>query len=256
MERPRNPVLILVARTALAAAALGLLSVAPPLAAYDYTVTARSYMGMARASTLHSIGQAQLRETTGRAFSASAPSAPAAAGAAALNFTPTPQVRAAVRENMIAGLSNGNAKARAQLEQAFANDVVLKDFDQLLHNYGYSGTNLADVLTGYEVISWEVVNGMDASHDAAGIHAANAQLRAAILASPRLLALSDADKQRIAEGLAYQCVIATGVNRKLVEARDLPSLQEFRSQVRQAAMQWGADPLHLLLTDRGFVRRS
>lgn len=245
-------------RPALVALLLGLLLSLPAHAEYDYMIPAQSYLGMARAATLHNIGQTQLKESAGRAFSSTstAATAPARVNPAALSFTPSPQVRAEVRASLIDGLSGGKPDLRSKLEQALGGDAVLKQFDRLLQNYGYSSTNIADVMTAYSIIAWEVVNGADASHNMEGIRSVNAQLRGALLSNARLSQLADEQKQRIAEVMAYQTVLAAALSQRMIRDNNQSGLQQLRTQVRQAALQWGDDPQRLRLTARGFVRTS
>jgi hypothetical protein len=198
-------------------------------------------------------------DSASAAFSRSAGVKPQSAGSsmALLSFVPSPGISARVRESVIdSAIKTDPSLDRAKLEEGFANNQVLKSFAELLANYGYSSTNLADVMTAYYVVCWEVVNGTDASGNSGGISAVNAQLKGALLANLNFQRLPDTDKQQVAEVMAYQTVIVASAKNELIKRGDQAGLQRLRQSVRQGVLQMGVDLSRLKLTSQGFVPAS
>jgi hypothetical protein len=178
--------------------------------------------------------------------------------ASSLIFTRSYAVSAQVRESIISSLIKREPSLqRAQLERAFGGNKVVKAFDRVLANFGYSGTHLIDVLTVYIIISWEIVNHGDvANNNERGIRATHDRLLQAALHNRKLITASDSEKQRFAEALAYQTMLTTAAVTKARRTGNEAALQQLRGQVRTAAMQIGPDPYTLKLTDEGLVPKS
>jgi hypothetical protein len=153
-------------------------------------------------------------------------------------------------------VKNDPSLQRGQLEQSLSDDRVLDAFDHLLYKYGYSGTNIVDALTAFYIVSWEIVNDTDASKNVQGIRATHDKLLQAALNNPKLTSLSNEDKQKFAETLAYQVVLTAAAKNELVREGDTARLQQLRGQVRTAAMTIGPDPYTLKLTEHGLVPKS
>lgn len=262
----------LVTLTAVAAA----LAVSTPVCAqYNPLTPSMAYMGMARAASLRRNGQEALAKSGHAAFiggsaggTAAAP-APARSGIGALfggggsdrsasssvfAFTPAPAVSEQVRQRMIDAITRVDPAQRAGAEKTFDSRLtVLKAFDKLLGNYGYSANNLLDVYTGYAVIAWEIVNGADASGNAAGIRAVHAQLERSMLATPAVVQMSPELKQDTAEVLAYEAALAGNAKNELLARGDSATLQRLRDNVAASAQDLGLDVRGLQLTAQGFV---
>jgi hypothetical protein len=180
------------------------------------------------------------------------PDEPGAADAARFDFTRSPEVTDDVREQMVAVLTRANPANRPMTEHAFANDVVFQKFQALLAGYGFSATNLVDVMTGYNLITWEIATGGEAA-DAGAIRAVRRQLLRAAAANPAVLRMSNAEKQKLAEWMAYQVVMDAVLNDAFIRQGDNAKLQDLRAKVRDAAMRLGPDPTRLKLTETGFT---
>jgi hypothetical protein len=119
----------------------------------------------------------------------------------ALGYTPDPQVSAEVRTDLIENMSRGNAALRPLLEKLFADDAVLRQFEQFVAAHGYSSHNVADAVAAALWSSWQIVHGAELSE--AQIRAVHQQLRGIFLETPDLRAIPGARRQKIAEGMAY-----------------------------------------------------
>jgi len=171
---------------------------------------------------------------------------------AALTFVPSPTVSQEVKRNLVAEVAKArDADAGRQFEEILARSDVVGDFNRLLARYGYSGTNVADVMTAYFVMSWEVVTGREAT--AAQIKGVNAQMRESIATNGRLLHMDDREKQSAAENMIYQVALSSQSKNELVKKRDTARLGALRDGVSASMRELGFDFRTLSLTERGFV---
>jgi hypothetical protein len=206
--------------------------------------------------TLQRSAPPKLASQGGKAYSSDA-TVPFGDSAATLTFQRSPAVSVEVRESIVSSLlKNDPSLQRRQLETDFTNDQILNAFDHLLSKFGYSGTNVVDTLAAFYIVSWELVNNADASHNIQGIRATHDKLLHAALNNPKLTSLSNDEKQKFAETLAYQVVLTGAAKNELIREGDTARLQQLRGQVRTAAMKLGPDPYTLKLTDQGLVPKS
>ncbi len=175
------------------------------------------------------------------------PGAAASAPAQTLEFRSDPALVARLRAQQ-RGNPAGLAMTPAQMRGKF---------DGLLDKYGYSRSNLADVAAVYLVMAWEVVNNANAKERPGGERAVREQMRRALLASPGIRAMDDAQKQALAERLAYSAMdngVAFQVYRQKGERERLAALQE---RMRKEVLSGGAglDLRQYDLTAAGLVKR-
>jgi hypothetical protein len=97
-----------------------------------------------------------------------------------------------------------------------------------------------------------IANGGDWG-DADEARAVRDQLLRAAVRTPAMLKLSNVEKQKGAEWIAYQVVMDAALNDSFTRKGDVAKLQVLRAQVREAAMRLGPDPTKLKLTKAGFV---
>lgn len=175
----------------------------------------------------------------------------------ALTFNPSPEVERRTRGKLLESLtaSTADPAVKARIEQTVATDAVWRQFHEVLSGAGYSTTNLADVTTAYFLITWEVVNGPDATMNAASLQAVRADVAAAYAANPRLKNLTDAEKQEAASIMAYMATLAAASANQLRDAGDLASLELLQDAVHQTVLDQGLDLAQLRLTDQGFAAR-
>jgi hypothetical protein len=174
---------------------------------------------------------------------------------AALSYTADPQRTARTRADVIDALSGQDTALRAELEDAFAGDAVLKEFDRVMSSNGYSSRNIADAMTILLLVSWETFSGSSASK--AQIQGIRQQVLGIFLGAPVLRAMPNAQRQDMAERIAYHVVLGTIARQEALRSGDPVRLK----QVREAAAarlqaQLGIDMSQLRLTGQGFRKTS
>ena len=169
-------------------------------------------------------------------------------------YSPSSSVSRQLRGELADHLAKRNPSQAADMRNALADDTIWREFSRLIGSFGYSNTNLVDVMTAYYVINWEVVNGQDASNNSSGIKAVHDQLAAAMAGNPQIARLSNTDKQRAAEAMGYMAGVAGGAKNELVRNGDRNGLSQLRNAVHQAVLQQGIDLKRLKLTSQGFVQ--
>ncbi|HEY2464522.1 MAG TPA: DUF6683 family protein [Steroidobacteraceae bacterium] len=174
--------------------------------------------------------------------------------AATLTYVPDPKVSEQTRLAMIEALSKPNPALRPQMESALSGGLVPKVFDRFMAAHGYSSRNVADDMAMELLVSWEIVTGGAAS--ARQIRGADNQLRGIFLSTPQLRAMTNAERQQIAENIAYRVVIESAANRQLQRAGDPAQLAQLRQSAAAILRERGVDVSHVQLTDRGFVKTS
>jgi hypothetical protein len=174
--------------------------------------------------------------------------------AAALNYAADPQHSERIRAQMIEIMSRSDAALRADLEKAFADNAVLKEFDRIMSASGYSSRNVADDMSVLLRFTWETFSGGTASK--AEIKGIRQQVLGIFLSTPRLRAMTNAERQDMAERIAYHIVLGTLARDEAVRSGDPARL----TQVRQSAAATlqahiGIDMSQLRLTERGFFKK-
>ncbi|AOJ71648.1 MULTISPECIES: DUF6683 family protein [Burkholderia] len=242
------------------AAALKLLSslvAAPAFAQYDPGATADLGRGMIvnddLGGNLGGGSQVPGRDARGgadRARSASPHAAPAA-----LTFAETAAVHRQVQADIVNFLAHGDASRRDEAKRVVEQGELLEAFERVASRRAFDRRNLGDVFAAYVVMSWEVVNGEDARGRQAGVDALRAKSSATLVRDDRIRAMSDADKQRLAETLAYLAMIAVTAQNDLRRSGNAPALEQLRDGVRQSTRKMiGIDVKGLRLTENGLTR--
>jgi hypothetical protein len=126
---------------------------------------------------------------------------------------------------------------------------VLREFDRFMSSRGYSSLDVADDTAELLLLSWQIVtDGTATDSQTRGVHE---QTRSVFLSVPRLRATSDAERQLMAERIAYQIIISSSARNQLLRGD-----QAQRRQLQQSAAaimrQQGIDVSKLHLTDQGF----
>ena len=224
------------------------------------------WSGRATASIGRSYGnlalsQSILSGTRRLGDAAPSPGSPAAPGlttpaqtAAALNYATDPQHSERIRAEMITNMSGSDAALRADLEKAFADNAVLKEFDRIMSASGYSSRNVADDMSVLLRFTWETFSGSTASK--AEIKGIRQQVLGIFLGTPRLRAMTNAERQDMAERIAYHVVLGTLARDEALRSGDRARV----TQVRQSAAATlqahiGIDMSQLRLTERGFFKK-
>jgi hypothetical protein len=158
-----------------------------------------------------------------------------------------------IRATMIATVSHNNPALRPQAEQAFAGDAVLKNFDRFMSTLGYSSHNIADDFAMLLLVSWEIATDKHATPGQ--IDGAERQIHSAFSHSSQLLALSNAQRQEMAEDIAYQIVLGLAAKREYLRHGDHVQLAHLRELAASIMQRQGLDLRDLRLTEQGFSRK-
>ena len=174
---------------------------------------------------------------------------------AALTYTADPTQSDRIRVAMIDTMGGQNPATREQMTKAFADDAVLKEFDRVMSANGYSSRNVADDMAALLVLCWEIFTGGTANKlQIAGAHQ---QSRGIFLGTPALRTMTNAERQEMAERIAYQFVISDMANQLALRSGD----QAQQAQIRQSAaavmrQRVDIDITRLRLTEKGFSKKS
>jgi hypothetical protein len=167
-----------------------------------------------------------------------------------LTYEPDPHLSDWTRATMIESLSQGDATVREQMERAFSGNAVLKEFDRFMAARGYSSRNVADATAELLLVSWQIVtNTTPTDSQIRGVHE---QTRAAFEDSPQLRAMSDADRQLMAERIAYQVIITSSARNEYLRSGAQGRRQQLQLSASAMLRQQGIDAAQLHLTDEGF----
>lgn len=232
----------------------GLVLIATTSTGVALAAEAVSGVAQAGASSPGVTAQRELEAALRVALSRRAPDVVDASAVAALDFRRDAAVTAREQDAAIAHLRRSGGASGA-LEAQIRSGRMMDGFDGLLRRYGYSPTNLGDVLAAYLVLSWEVATGQDATAQPDGLRAVRRQL-AAPLAGVRAVAdLGDAAKQAQAERSAYLALLASALARELEADGHRDRLGALRASVRGRLQGSGIDVAALELTPGGLVAR-
>jgi hypothetical protein len=174
---------------------------------------------------------------------------------AALTYTADPRQSDRIRAAMIDTVSGQNAATRAEMEKAFADDAVLKEFERFVSGRGYSSHNVADDMAELLLVCWEIYTGGTASK--AQIEGTHQQVRGVFLGNPTLRAMTNARRQDMAERAAYQVVIAFMARQEALRSGDQAQLAQIQqSTAAMLRAQVGIDISRQRLTENGFRSKS
>jgi hypothetical protein len=176
--------------------------------------------------------------------------APGAAGAPTLTYIPDQAVSDRIREETVVALSQTLPHLREQMEESFAGNTVLKEFDHRMASKGYSSHNVADDMAELLVASWEITTG-GAAQDVQ-IQGAHRQVRDIFLGNARLRAMTNTERQEMGERIAYQVVISSLAHREYLRSGDRMQLAGLQHAVTTMLRQQGIDLTNLRLTSQGF----
>ncbi len=167
-------------------------------------------------------------------------------------FTPSAEVSARVREQVLAAALPGSpdpAALRASVEAG----RPWQEFDRLLAAHGYDSRDLADVVAAFYLIAWEVATGGDATVQPAGIAAVRGQARQMLASAPNLAGLSEAERQATAETLAFHAMAMAARHQDLRTGGSGAAMVSYRQEVAAAVVQQhGIDIRRFALTPAGF----
>jgi hypothetical protein len=245
-------------RSACIAVTLLLLGSAPALAQWNPGFTAslgRGYGNIALSQSILSNTRALSNSRTPDSDGATGSDTRGGAtgsGAPPLTYIPDQAVSDRMREETIDALSRTLPHLRGQMEQSFAGNAVLREFDHRMAARGYSSHNVADDMAELLVVSWEITTGGAAQ--GAQVQGAHRQVRDIFLGNSRLRAMTNTERQEMAERIAYQVVISSLAHKEYLRSGDRVQLAGLQHVVTTMLRQQGIDLTHLRLTPQGFHR--
>ena len=224
-------------------------------AQWDPQMTADLGRGMGQIALSQSILSGTRRIGSDNAVnSAKAPPPPTVQSAATLTYVPDPRVSEQTRATVLDTLSRQNPTLRARMDGALKGPMVLTIFERFMSLHGFSSRNVADDMAMQLLVSWEIVTGNVATPSQ--IRGTDNQVRGVFLNTPQLRAMTNLERQQMAENIAYQIVIGSAANRQFRQTGDQAQLAQLRQTAETILRQRGVDLSQLRLTDRGFVKAS
>lgn len=124
-------------------------------------------------------------------------------------------------------------------------------FGEIVYPFGLRTDDYAEVFAAHLVIMWMVANQVD-SPTSAQVQGVVQQARRALAGK---LAVSLRDRQRQAEGMMYNAVLAIYARNEARRDGDRAYLAEMASRARSDMLKQDLDMQALVLGDRGFSRR-
>ena len=157
------------------------------------------------------------------------------------------------RVRMIDSLNpTDDPELQRQIEQAFADNSVLKNFDRFMSARGYSSHDIADDTAELLLVSWQIATSAQPTRSQAqGVHE---QTRTILLDTPELRGLTDADRQLMAERIAYQVVITSSAHTESLRNGSLTEQRQSQDSATAILRTYGVETGKVRLTDEGFHR--
>lgn len=173
----------------------------------------------------------------------------------AAGFIPNASATRAARERLATALAALQpATSRATILQELNSGVIQAEFARQLRAARMTPHDMADVMTGFLVTSWEVASGKDAAPQALGYSALRNALRAEMAADPAWKALSSAQKQDAAETMTVLAMLALATRQSLALHKDQAGQEQLRAGVRDAVQaSYGVDLSSVEFTQAGFI---
>lgn len=170
-----------------------------------------------------------------------------------LYYAPSAGISRTLRQQIVSKVIGLDPSQQPRVRDAFANDTIWQQFDQLLAGSGYNSRNIADVLAAYYVSAWEIVNSRSATPSDS--RAARDRIAWSLKRSPEIMFMSDAEKQRSAESLGIITAVSSTGSRALLQRNDADNYAKLQQQVNQSFLQQGIDMKQLALGRYGFIAR-
>lgn len=213
------------------------------------------------AAPAHAQGIFDLPPLTGQAAPAPAqPQAPAqpaqpqaapAADPAALNFTPSAELRAKNQQQFLDGI---RARSPAAADDLAGHDLIAL-IGTAIEPHGLKVDNVADAFTAWLMINHSLVNSDESDPTPAQVEGTKKLTSDALLAMPDFAAASDADKQSMADALLLQALLNQMMidSLKQVNAAGVPAALE---EIRTASRDMGLDLDQLEMTPNGLAAKK
>ena len=181
------------------------------------------------------------------------PAQASSAGSASLEFEASEQVSREVSRLLAERLGELDPAIDAvALAREFDSGSLQRDFRQLVGEHGFSDSNLADVMTIFLGVGWQIVHDQPDLDEPRGYRRMRDALGEAMLQSQWLALLSDADKQSMAEPLVLLTVIMASGYEHHQQTGDSDAQRQLQEGVRQMVREIaGLDLGEARLTSQG-----
>jgi hypothetical protein len=171
--------------------------------------------------------------------------------ASVLSFRYSPQVTMQVRDRVAEKFAAQSPEQAAQIRSEFAQADVVGEFRRLIERYSYDPDNLAHNMAAFLILQWEVLT--ETQTQPPQMKGVAEQVTEALLTGSLLHDMSDADKQTVADSMAYQALMSVLVFNDLKQRGDSAGIAQLREGIINSARDLGWDFNRLELTSRGFV---
>lgn len=158
-----------------------------------------------------------------------------------------------LHEQIAGRMMRYDPKQAPRIQSLMLSGAIWRDYDALLNRLGYSGRNVADVLTSYYIGSWEIVNQSVVTPDR--WRAVRNQIARSLSRSPEIMLMSDIEKQRSSETLGIVTAVTNANRQSLTIQGDQIGLLALQSAVHESLLAQGIDLKRLFVTARGFSQR-
>jgi hypothetical protein len=179
---------------------------------------------------------------------------PSPAALAAMQYTPSLDLRKANIAKLITALKQTNAEAGTVFEQVLTQNDVIPMIGQEIAKYNLKIDNIADAYTLYFLGSWMTVNGRSEDPTAGQVTGTRDMVVKTLAGVPDLGKMSDADKQSFAEGMLLQFFMNEAMSQAV--ASDPAATKKVRGDLKTAFKETLKIDLDLFnLTANGLVRQ-
>lgn len=221
-------------------------------------VTLRGTVDEMRRRSYFSIANGSFVDAPLVTSSSQATIAPATADYAALSFSKSAEVSAAVAETMGDALVSSLAEGvtRKQMVDIIRGGQLQHTFAALLEPYGFTDTDLADVMASHLVMSWQIANDHPEDGPREGVLAVRDGVREALASAGWVSGLTDAEKHAFSETVVVGTMLIVARYIHGMETADRSIMVEASADARALVMTYGGPDLTQFdLTEQGFVSR-
>lgn len=153
--------------------------------------------------------------------------------------------------------SLAQGRSKGEISALVRGGKLQAGFRQLLQPYGFSDSDVADVLASHMVMMWQVSNDHRAQPPRANILAVRSQTREALARAGWVQAMDDADKQRFAETLSVGTMMIVGRYVHGHETKDRAAIDMAIRDARDMSRSFSSvDMTRYALTPRGLAPRG
>jgi hypothetical protein len=158
-----------------------------------------------------------------------------------------------VNDRFASLLGRGMPDKQAQIDSMIRSGSLQQTFGSLMSSYGFDRYNIADVMTAYYIVMWEIVH--DRVPTPTEIRATRSQMLLGMADASSLGRMSNDQKQDAAETLTLVSALALTSYETFKRQGDRNGLSVLQDALLKSVRQQGIDIDQLAMTEQGFVRR-